>query len=121
MGSKFPAVTLGLLILSTPLLAHHSVPVNFDSSREVTITGVLTEVVWINPHSRFRMDVKNEDGSTVEWLVELGAINTMRRAGFETERFLVDDTISVTGWPGRRDRTILLRSAVLADGTRLSP
>jgi len=112
---------LTLLMGSTFVLAHHSVPVNFDFSREITIDGVLTEAVWINPHSRFRIDVTIEDGSTVEWLVEMGAINTMRRAGFETERFVVGDTLTIIGAPGRRDRTMLLRAAILPDGSRLSP
>ena len=58
--------------------------VNFDSSREVTI-GILTEVTWRNPHSRFRMNVTGEDGATVEWLVEMGASNTLKRAGFPME------------------------------------
>ena len=108
--------------LAAPALAHHSVPVNFDQSKEVTITGVLTEMKWINPHSRFRLDVKNEAGATVEWLVEMGAINTMKRAGFETEKFAIGDTLTIIGWPGRgRDRSMLLRTAVLKDGTRLSP
>jgi hypothetical protein len=103
------------------MLAHHSVPVNFDQSREVTVKGVITEIKWINPHSRFRIDVKNDDGSTVEWLVEMGAINTMRRAGFQTDRFTVGDSVTIIGAPGRRDRSMLLRTAILQDGTRLTP
>ena len=112
---------LALLVLGAPLVAHHSVPVNFDQSREITIEGVLTEIAWINPHSRFRVDVTSEDGRTAEWLVEMGAINTMRRAGFETDRFAVGDSVSITGWPGHREGTMLLRSTILHDGTRLVP
>jgi hypothetical protein len=63
------------------------VPVNFDRSKEVTIFGVLTEIKWVNPHSRFRVNVTGDDGKTVEWLVDMGAINTMRRAGFDIDRF----------------------------------
>jgi hypothetical protein len=110
-----------LLLSSAALAAHHSVPVNFDQSREITIKGVITEIAWINPHSRFRIDVKGEDGTTLEWLVEMGAINTMRRAGFQTDRFAVGDEITVVGNPGRRDRAVLLQTAILRDGTRLSP
>ena len=109
-------------IYSPPALAHHSVPVNFDQSKEITISGVLTEAKWINPHSRFRIDVKQDDGKTVEWLVEMGAVNTMQRAGFEIEKFVVGDTLTIIGWPSRgRDRSMLLRTAVLKDGTRLTP
>ena len=41
-------VTLAVLALNAPLTAHHSVAVNYDTSREVTIKGVLTEIVWIS-------------------------------------------------------------------------
>lgn len=125
-GSEMRQRTRGLaallvVLVSARLVAHHSVPVNFDQSREITIAGTLTEIKWINPHSRFRLDVKGEDGATLEWLVEMGAINTMKRAGFDTERFALGDPVTITGWPGRRGRTMLLRTIVLKDGTTLSP
>ena len=63
---------LAVLALNAPLLAHHSVPVNYDSSRRITIEGTLTEIRWINPHSRFRLEVTKDDGSTEEWLAEMG-------------------------------------------------
>lgn len=112
---------VSIVFAAAPLAAHHSVPVNFDQSREITIRGVITEIRWINPHSRFRLDVKQEDGSILEWLVEMGAINTMQRAGFRTERFAVGDPVTIIGNPGRRDRVVLLRTAVLQDGTKVSP
>ena len=116
------AMAVALLVCAVSARAHHSVPVNFDQSKEITISGTLTEAKWINPHSRFRIDVKQDDGKTVEWLVEMGAVNTMRRAGFEIEKFVVGDTLTIIGWPGRgRDRSMLLRTAVLKDGTRLTP
>ena len=115
-------VAAGMLVAAVPARAHHSVPVNFDSSKEVTIKGTLTEAKWINPHSRFRVEVKQDDGTMVEWLVEMGAVNTMRRAGFAIDKFVVGDALTIIGWPGRdRERTMLLRTAVLKDGTKLSP
>jgi Family of unknown function (DUF6152) len=121
------ALILAMLAITGPAIvppafAHHSVPVNFDQSKEITISGMLTEIKWVNPHSRFRVNVMGDDGKAVEWLVEMGAINTMKRAGFETERFNVGDMLTIIGWPGRgRERTMLLRTAVLKDGTRLTP
>ena len=101
--------------------AHHSTVVNFDSSREISVDGVITEVRWLNPHSRFRLGVKNAQGRTEEWLVEMGALNTMKRAGFPTDRFVVGDPLTVIGAAGRRDRAVLLREVVLKDGTHLTP
>jgi hypothetical protein len=109
-----------LALSSTTAGAHHSVPVNFDQSREVTIAGTLTEIKWVNPHSHWRVDVKDADGTSREWLVEFGAKNTMVRAGFPMDRFMVGDRVEVTGNPGRRDRAVLLRE-VLHEGERLNP
>lgn len=120
--ATFALVVAALVAQAMPASAHHSVPVNFDQSKEITISGTLTEAKWINPHSRFRIDVKQDDGKTVEWLVEMGAVNTMQRAGFEIGKFVVGDTLTIIGWPSRgRDRSMLLRTAVLKDGTRLTP
>ena len=114
--------TLAVLALNAPLMAHHSVPVNYDSSREITIKGKLTEIRWINPHSRFRLEVTKDDGSTEEWLAEMGAHNTMLRAGFKMELFAIDDVVTIIGSPARRETNgILLNWAILADGTELSP
>ena len=101
------------------LMAHHSVPVNFDQSSSITVEGVLTEIRGANPHSHFRMDVTDEEGVTVEWLVEMGALNTMKRSGFEMHLFSVGGSVVITGWPGRRDRVIFLNQALLYDGTEL--
>jgi hypothetical protein len=116
------ATLAGALIVSTVvgLGAHHSVPVNFDQSKEVTVTGVITEIKWVTPHSHWRLEAQGDDGKPVEWLIEFGAVNTMKRAGFPMERFKFGDTVAVTGYPGRRDRAVLLRS-VLHDGQRLNP
>jgi len=115
---------VSLLLLAVPRdgRTHHSAPVHFDLSREITIEGVLTEIRWVNPHSRFRVDVTNPDGSRNEWLVEMGAINNIRRSNFPTDRFKLGDRIVVIGAPGRHgNRAVLIRQAVLPDGTRIDP
>jgi hypothetical protein len=114
-------VVLVVLATGGQLSAHHSVPVNFDQSKEVSIEGVLTEIKWVNPHAHFRINVKQPDGSVLEWLVEMGATNTMKRAGFPMDRFMVGEKYTIIGPPGRRDRAVLLDEVVMPDGTRLTP
>lgn len=114
-------LTLATLLAGRVAGAHHSTVVNFDSSREITVEGTLTEIRWLNPHARFRLSVPNADGRMEEWLVEMGALNTMKRAGFPMERFVVGEPVTIIGAPGRRDRAVLLREAILKDGTHLTP
>ena len=112
-------VFLLLLIVPRIVFSHHSVSLNFDQSEELTLAGKLTNISWRNPHSHFRFDVPDENGVTTEWLVEMGALNTMKRVGFEMERFVIMKPISITGWPGVRNNSIFLLEATLHDGTRL--
>ncbi len=121
LGIARLGVVVAVLAAAGRLSAHHSVPVNFDQSKEVSIEGVLTEIKWVNPHAHFRINVTQPDGSVREWLVEMGATNTMKRAGFPMERFMVGERYTIIGPPGRRDRAVLLDEVVMPDGTHLTP
>src|SRR4029434_8870648 len=53
---------LGLLVTSSPVLAHHSFAAEFDASKPLKLTGTVTKLEWTNPHTWFFVDVKGEDG-----------------------------------------------------------
>jgi hypothetical protein len=63
------------------LLAHHSVPGQFDISKPVTLKGVISKVDWINPHIYVHLDVKEPDGTTNTWALATLPTAMMRRAG----------------------------------------
>ena len=67
------AVICGLAFAATPLIAHHSVAAQFDRTKQVTLTGPVVKLDWINPHARFLMDVTDADGKVTRWEVELSA------------------------------------------------
>ena len=52
----------GLLILSGPLVAHHG-SASFDTEKELTLKGTVTEWLWANPHCFLKIDVKDEAGA----------------------------------------------------------
>ncbi len=52
--------------------AHHSNAM-FDMTEEVTISGVVREFQWSNPHAYIQMVATDESGQEVEWSVEMGA------------------------------------------------
>lgn len=114
---------LFLLGASVAVRAHHSVPVNFDTSGSNTITGTLVAAKWVNPHSQLQVEVTNEDGGKEIWLIEMNAKNTINRIGktmgFTFDDFVVGETITVQGWPGRNDRSIYFRSCILASGQKI--
>jgi methylthioribose-1-phosphate isomerase len=50
----FIAAAAALVVLSIrPAIAHHSFSAAFDATKPVLVTGVITEVRLVNPHSQF--------------------------------------------------------------------
>jgi uncharacterized protein DUF6152 len=80
-----------------PALAHHSGAAEFDSTKKIDLTGVVTKVEWTNPHAHFYMDVKDASGKVVNWNLELASPNVLIRNGWKRNSIKPGDTVSVTG------------------------
>ena len=87
---KRASLALASLILTAvaPVLAHHSFLAEYDGDKQVTITGVVTEVDWRNPHSHFYLDVTKPDGTIDKWKFEAFPPNMLLRNGWKRD----DDT-----------------------------
>ena len=83
-----------MLLVAIPLLAHHSVQAEFNF-HETTITGVLTKVEWINPHTYFYLDVKDDKGNVEQWSGESYPTGFFHRAGLTRDLFKVGDTYTM--------------------------
>lgn len=82
----FPAVAL-----CAPLaLAHHSLSGQFDTSKSFEITGVVSRVDWVNPHTYVYVDVKQKDGSRLTYRLESLPVAMMRKAGLSKQDLVGD-------------------------------
>ena len=72
---------VALALYAAPAWVHHSGAM-FDSSKEVKVTGTVMEFHWTNPHSSFKLDVKNADGTDSVWAVEMNSPNNLVREGW---------------------------------------
>ena len=64
----------------------------------MTLTGSVTKMAWINPHSWIYIDVKKADGTVESWAVEAGPPGTLIRAGFTRESLAAGTVIKVNGY-----------------------
>jgi hypothetical protein len=80
------------------LSAHHSFSAEFDVTKPFKLTGVVTKVQWLNPHTFFYIDVTDEKtGKVTNWSFEMGNPNALMRAGWTRNTMKVGDTVSVEG------------------------
>jgi len=64
------AAAVALMATGNPALAHHSANAEFDTQKEFTISGTLTKLENVNPHSWWYVDVKGADGTVTTWKLE---------------------------------------------------
>ena len=91
------ALVLGVILLSAPVMAHHSFAAEYDSTKATTLKGVVTKVEWTNPHVWFYLNVKNPDGSTSNWGFEMGPPHGLQGRGWTRTTMKLGDEVVVNG------------------------
>ena len=110
-----------LLAAASSSFAHHS-GVMFDDQKEVTVTGVIKEFQYTNPHSWLLVDVKNEDGTVTTWGFEAEGPSTLTRAGIRKSDFMPGTKITITGHPMKDGRPAAAWiKATRGDGKEFDP
>ena len=96
-------IALALAAVAAPAVAHHSGAM-FDEKKEVTLTGVVKEFQYTNPHSWLLVDVKGPDGKVTTWGFEAEGPSTLMRAGIRRSDFAPGTPLTITGHPMRDGR-----------------
>jgi hypothetical protein len=108
------------LFAAVAMPAHHSFDAEFDRSKQVTLTGVVTKVEWTNPHVWFWVNVKDEaSGKYVNWGCEMGSPNALQRSGWTVSTMKEGMVVSLTGSRARDGSNKVNTGAVSVDGKRL--
>ena len=110
----------GALLSTASASAHHSFAAEFDRALPVTVTGTVTKVEWANPHARFYIDAKDDQGKVANWDFELASPNGLMRRGWTRNSMKLGDTVTVTGHRAKNNPHVgNASSVVLASGKKL--
>lgn len=120
------ALISGLLWVSVSTFAHHGTFVSYDTKHPVTMTGVVVEYHFTNPHTQLYFDVTDDKGNVTHWAAEGPAPEIWVEAGWgkkRTEATLAPGTkISITLSPARNGKPVgAAAKIVLANGEMVGP
>lgn len=115
------ALALALLSSAIPLLAHHSVTAEFDSSKSFTVKATITKIEWVNPHIYMYADVKDDNGTVTPYSFEGGPPGNLRRAGVLKTMFNVGDVVEIEAYIAKdgSKHLGLLHAVHFADGHQI--
>jgi hypothetical protein len=94
---QLAATVLVVTFVAAPALAHHGWS-SYDSSKELTLAGVITESGYEHPHGHIRLEVP---GKT--WTVTLAPPSRLENRGLPSSMLKPGTKASVVGYPSRTD------------------
>src|SRR5690606_27839226 len=113
-------VFTGWDVYAAPAACHQSVAAECDTGNTVQLEEEITRVWFTNPHVRYRLTVRNEDGSTTDWELQGGNVTNLRRQGWVEDSVRVGDRVSVSGALGRNGaKKLNISQMTTADGRRV--
>ena len=75
----------------------YSFAAEFDANKPVNLKRIVTKIEWMNPHTSFYSDVKDDSGRVTAWAVEMGSPNGLMRAGWSRNSMKLGDVVTVDG------------------------
>lgn len=110
------ALWIASMIAAVPASAHHSVQAEFDIHKTFTITGKLSKIEEINPHSYMTIVVMDANGTPQKWGFEFGGPGSLRKAGLGRDALKPGDQVTIMALAAKDGSQTGLLQVLMFDG-----
>ena len=116
MRSKLASLPACYVLFAGAVSAHHSSIPWYDlEADQITVSGVVKEFQFINPHVYIIIDVTDGDGVPEEWKIESTSRNRLVRIGWTADSVKVGQTVTATGFPAWKGRAVDSERIIVED------
>jgi hypothetical protein len=113
-------LSLLLLLVGKVAEAHHSFSAVYDGTKQATVSGVVTQFRFVNPHAMMYLDAPDASGKTTKWVVEFDGRLNLSNFGWTESSIKSGERVTVTGNPSHTESNrLFFLKLVHADGTEL--
>ncbi len=115
-ASRLPTAALlaAIGLNGTPASAHHGFG-TFAMNEDIELTGIVTKLDFVNPHSWLTFEVMQDDGTVAEFRCEMRSATTLRRSGWSADMFPPGTQVTIQGSPDRIDPRACYISTITID------
>jgi Family of unknown function (DUF6152) len=114
------SVLAAALLFAVPAWPHHS-NVAYEVTKVITVSGVVKEFEWVNPHTWLHIVADDGKGGKVEWACEGRAPSILSRAGWSKGSLKAGETVTVDMSPAKDGTpTGIIARVTKADGSVLA-
>jgi hypothetical protein len=111
-------------VASVSLQAHHSLAGVYDMKKDMELSGAVESVKFVNPHGSLTVTVKNQDGSSTNWVLTLGSATALAQRGIGKtgpNALHTGDSIKVKFLPAKDGSPLgFLKTVTMPDGRVIS-
>jgi|SRR5215469_18840596 len=96
-GTRLRALVTSIALPILVAQAHHAYTAEFDTTKPVKLTGVLTRLEWTNPHIWLYLDVKDENGKVSNWGFSASPPGMLQRRGITRSQLKLGEVLTISG------------------------
>jgi hypothetical protein len=98
-------LSLLAVLVSVPVMAHHG-NAAYETDKSVNVKGTVTAYIWSNPHVFVKVDMKDDKGNVVNWIVEAQNPVSMMAIGWTKNTFKPGDEVEIDAMPAKNGNPV---------------